>query len=169
MVVKNRDQEKLYRQDLAFAGAGLLLKGRVREAFSFFLASQALYSRQLLEVVEEVRRGNLEEAVWLSFGYTHHPTLEKRPVYGPPREGWKPVWEIMKREAQDNPHLSYDSTLLSRFAYTVHLGELTAFLVVDVRKGFPTALEVAEKILEHRPLMAKYGLLQVSGALPGHG
>lgn len=47
VAVLDRDTENVYRQGLAYAGAGLLLKGKVREGFALILASQALYSRQL--------------------------------------------------------------------------------------------------------------------------
>lgn len=55
---------------------------------------------------------------------------------------------------------------LVALAHTAHLGELTAVLVTDERRGFAKALEVAKAILEYRPMAFRYGLHQVSGALP---
>lgn len=81
VAVLDRDTEKAYRQGLAYAGAGLLLKGKVREGFALILASQALYSRQLSEVMGKLDEGDIDEAVWLAFGYT---------LYCPLREGGSP-------------------------------------------------------------------------------
>ncbi|WP_038042099.1 hypothetical protein [Thermus tengchongensis] len=164
VAVLDRDTEKVYRQGLAYAGAGLLLKGKVREGFALILASQALYSRQLSEVMGKLDEGDIDEAVWLAFGYTHHPTLEKRPPLLPPEGGWKPLWRLMARENL-NSREEPGATLVA-LAHTAHLGELTAVLVTDERRGFAKALEVAKAILEYRPMAFRYGLHQVSGALP---
>lgn len=164
VAVLDRDTEKAYRQDVAYAGAGLLLKGRVREGFALILASQALYSRQLSQVVAELQKGDLEEAVWLAVGYTHHPTLEKRPPLLPPEGGWKPVWALMAKEGL-LPQAEPGATLAA-LAHTAHLGELTALLVVYERRGLATALRVASAILEGRSTAFRYGLHAVSGALP---
>lgn len=160
----DRDTERVYRQSLAYAGAGLLLKGRTREAFALILASQALYSRQLVQVMEALEKGDLEEAVWLAFGYTHHPALEKRIPLGAPEGGWKPLWGLMAREKLD-PKAEPGATLVA-LAHSAHLGELTAFLVTYERRGLATAVEVARRILEERPTAFRYGLHAVSGALP---
>lgn len=164
VAVLDRDTEKVYRQGLAYAGAGLLLRGKVREGFALILASQALYSRQLSEVMGKLDEGDIDEAVWLAFGYTHHPTLEKRPPLLPPEGGWKPLWRLMARENL-NGREEPGATLVA-LAHTAHLGELTAVLVTDERRGFAKALEVAKAILEYRPMAFRYGLHQVSGALP---
>lgn len=177
VAVLDRDTEKVYRQGLAYAGAGLLLKGKVREGFALILASQALYSRQLSEVMGKLDEGDIDEAVWLAFGYTHHPTLEKRPPLLPPEGGWKPLWRLMAREnlngrdalpvgQTDLRKQEEPGATLVALAHAAHLGELTAVLVTDERRGFAKALEVAKAILEYRPMAFRYGLHQVSGALP---
>ncbi|GLV47598.1 hypothetical protein TJA_07680 [Thermus sp. LT1-2-5] len=160
----DREEEKRLRQNLAYAGAGLLLKGRDREALAFILASQALYTRQLLEVLEVLERGDVEEAAWLAFGYTHHPTLEKRPVMGPPLGGWRPIWRLLAQEGLD-PKAEPGASLVA-LAHTGHLGEITAVLATHERKGLETALKVAQALLETRPVAFRYGLHMVSGALP---
>ncbi|WP_135256355.1 hypothetical protein [Thermus caldilimi] len=160
----DRNQEKKVRQDLAYAGAGLLLRGSHREGFSLILASQALYTRQLLEVMEVLTKGDLEEAAWLAFGYTHHPSLEKRTVYGPPAGGWRQIWELLSEERID-PKGEPGATLVA-IAHTAHLGELTALLAVRERKGLARAVEVARLLLDLRPLTFRYGLHAVSGPVP---
>lgn len=155
------DTEKQLRNVVALAGAGLLLRGRVREGFALVLASQALYRNQLLQVKEALDNGDLEEAAWLAAGYAHHPSLEKRRPLPPPERGWRPILAVMEREgvSRDDPK----GAALYAMAYTAHLGELTALLAVYDRKGLGPTLDLAQAILDNRQTAFRYGLHTVSG------
>ena len=159
-MIVDREVEKATRQNLAYAGAGLLLRGMEKEGLALILASQALYSTQLDQVMEALERGDIEEAAWLAMGYTHHPTLEKREVFRAPQGGWRPILAVLEREGVD-PRGKGAS--LFAMAYTAHLGEVSAILAVYERKGLEAALQLADRLLETRTLAFKYGLHEVSG------
>ncbi len=163
-MVVDREVEKANRQNLAYAGAGLLLRGMEKEGLALILASQALYSTQLEQVVEKVEQGDFEEAAWLAMAYTHHPTLEKREVFRAPQGGWRPLLAVIEREGLD-PR-SKGAPLLA-MAHTAHLGELTAILAVYERRGLEAALQLADRLLETRTLAFRYGLHGVSGPRAG--
>ena len=161
------EAEKQLRSVVALAGAGLLLRGRIREGFALILASQALYRTQLLQVQEALEHGDLEEAAWLAAGYAHHPNLEKRRPLPPPERGWRPLLAVMEREgvSRDDPK----GAALYAMAYTAHLGELTALLAVYDRKGIGPTLDLAQAILDNRQTAFRYGLHTVSGPLGKSG
>jgi hypothetical protein len=159
--VMNREEEKKARQDLAYAGGALLLRGQIKEGFALMLASQALYSMQLSQVMEVLERGDIEEAAWLAAGYSHHPNLEKRQVFRAPEGGWGFIHGILAREglSHDDPEVAP----LYAMAYTAHLGEATALYTVYDRKGVKPALQLAKAILDNRSAAFRYGLHAVSG------
>jgi len=156
----DREVEKANRQNLAYAGAGLLLRGREKEGLALILASQALYTTQLDQVLEALENGDVEEAAWLAMGYTHHPTLEKREPFRAPQGGWRPLLALLEREGVDSR--GKGAPLLA-LAHTAHLGEVTAVLAVYERRGIDAALELADRLLDSRTLAFRYGLHAVSG------
>ena len=159
--VMDREEEKKARQDLAYAGGALLLRGQIREGFALMLASQALYSMQLSQVMEALERGDIEEAAWLAAGYAHHPHLEKRQVFRAPEGGWGFIHGILAREGLS--HNDPEVAPLYAMAYTAHLGEATALYTVYDRKGLKPALQLAKAIMDNRSVAYRYGLHAVSG------
>jgi hypothetical protein len=159
--VMDREEEKKARQDLAYAGGALLLRGQIREGFALMLASQALYSTQLSQVMGALEAGEIEEAAWLAAGYSHHPGLEKRQVFRAPEGGWGFLHGILTREGLS--HHDPEVAPLYALAHTAHLGEATALYTVYERKGLKAALQLAGSIMDNRNVGYRYGLHAVSG------
>lgn len=153
------------RNALAYAGAGLLVRGKWWEAHAFMLASQVLYPRMLEEVLAELERGHLEEAAWIAFAYSHHPTREKRSLRTAPQGGWRALWELAGKEGTDARSEPY----LLEAVYTAHLGEVIAILETYERKGWNVTKEVLRPLSESRPFARKYGLDEPAGPLPKAG
>lgn len=150
------------RNDLAYAGGELLLKNHFWEGHTLILASQVLYPQALEEVLLWLERGNVEEASWIAFAYSHHPTWEKRALRTAPEGGWKALWELAGKEGLD----AREDPYLLEAIYTAHLGEVIAILETYARRGFERVQALLKALSDTRLFARKYGLDRPAGPLP---